>query len=204
MMCCWVGNVERVEFLLPDGGNTARKTCSTAGSWRAENSSLIQVSLVVRSDCASCTVTMHPSVLSVQLKWCSRDCMSTGSSWASFPRSVRSTCAFWKSWKIVFSLLGELKIQPHILGTVQPLASINTWNLRIFFSDFQMASSVIGMEQLPIDPSSWTTKLLSTSPKFPNQKFDKHLKWTQWVSQGRGRQVAGFQGRRMGLGDIFW
>jgi hypothetical protein len=52
-----------------------------------------------------------------------------------FQMGVRSKCAFWKAWKIDFSLLGELKIQPHSWGTVQPLASINTWNLRIFFSD---------------------------------------------------------------------
>jgi hypothetical protein len=59
---------------------------------------LTRVSLVVRSDCASCTVTVHPSVLWVRLKWCLRDCMSTGSSWASFPRSVvDSLCVILKN-----------------------------------------------------------------------------------------------------------
>jgi hypothetical protein len=42
--------------------STARKTCSTACSWHARNSSFTQVKRLMRSDCASCTVTAHPSL----------------------------------------------------------------------------------------------------------------------------------------------
>jgi hypothetical protein len=37
--------------------------------------------------------------------------------------------------KVGFVLPGGGKIKKHSWGAVQPLASINTWNLRIFFSD---------------------------------------------------------------------
>ena len=50
------------------------------------------VSLMMRSDCAWCTVIVHPRFLGIQPKWYSCDWISSCSSWASFPRSECFYC----------------------------------------------------------------------------------------------------------------